>query len=119
MSTWPLWAQATPALDPVGLEWWRVLLALVFVAALLGALAVLVRRGAFGALVRSRQGAITVDTVVPLGERRSLMIVSVEGRRLLLGATPVNVSLVAELAPKPPFESALAQSVAAGREVTR
>jgi flagellar biogenesis protein FliO len=106
-------------MEPVGLEWWRMLLALVFVAALLGALVVLARRGAFGALTRSRQAAITVDAVVPLGERRSLMIVSVEGRRLLLGASPVNVSLVAELGPRQAFESALSQSVAAHQEPLR
>jgi flagellar biogenesis protein FliO len=45
---------------------------------------------------------------VALGERRSLVIVSVEGRRLLLGLTPTSMSLVAELpsaalqAPPPP-----------------
>ena len=32
--------------------------------------------------------AIAVETAVPLGERRSLVIVAVEGRRLLLGLTP-------------------------------
>ena len=40
---------------------------------------------------------IRVETAVPLGERRSLVIVSVEGRRLLLGMTPTQVSLVTEL----------------------
>ncbi len=38
-----------------------------------------------------------VETAVPLGERRSLVIVAVEGRRLLLGLTPAQVSLVTEL----------------------
>lgn len=112
-------AQATPAIEPVGLEWWRALLALILVAALLGALVILFRRGALGALVRPRQKGISVDTVVALGDRRSLMIVTVEGRRLLLGATPVNVSLVAELGPAPAFETALAQSVARTGESPR
>ena len=34
---------------------------------------------------------------MPLGERRSLVIVSVEGRRLLLGLTPGQISMVTEL----------------------
>jgi flagellar biogenesis protein FliO len=38
-----------------------------------------------------------VETAIPLGERRSLVIVSVEGRRLLLGLTSTNISLVTEL----------------------
>jgi flagellar biogenesis protein FliO len=38
-----------------------------------------------------------VETAIPLGERRSLVIVSVEGRRLLLGLTTTNISLVTEL----------------------
>ena len=40
---------------------------------------------------------IVVETAVPLGERRSLVVVSVEGRRLLLGLTPQSVGLVTEL----------------------
>ena len=43
--------------------------------------------------------SVTVETAVSLGERRSLVIVAVEGRRLLLGLTPMQVSLVAELGP--------------------
>jgi flagellar protein FliO/FliZ len=72
--------------------------AAVVVLALVGAFAWLVRRGAFSAL---RQGsrAITVETAVPIGERRSLIIVAVEGRRLLLGLTPGQISMVTELGP--------------------
>jgi flagellar biogenesis protein FliO len=116
---WSLWAQATPGVASAGLEWWRVLLGVVLLVSLLAALAVIVRKGGLGAFTRSRHAAITIDSVVPLGDRRSLMIVSVEGRRLLLGASPVNVSLVAELGPKPAFESALAQSVARSPEASR
>jgi len=77
------------------------LLAVLIVLGLVGALAWLARRGAFNAI---RKGARTVlvETAVPLGERRSLVIVSVEGRRLLLGMTPGQISMVAELAPAPP-----------------
>jgi flagellar biogenesis protein FliO len=65
---------------------------------------------------------VKVEGAVPLGERRALMVVSVEGRRLLLGLTPMSVSLVTELAPQPPpstgarpgdapFEQTLARTI--------
>ncbi len=72
------------------------LAAVLIVLALVAALAWLVRRGTIGSL-RGRAGAIAVETAVALGERRSLVIVSVEGRRLLLGLTPTHMSLVTEL----------------------
>ena len=75
-------------------------LAALVVLALVGALAWLARRGAFGALAQ-RSRAITVETAVPIGERRSLVIVAVEGRRLLLGMTPGQISMVTELEPVP------------------
>ncbi len=76
--------------------------AVIVVLGLVAALAWLLPRGAFGAL-RGGSWSIAVETAVPLGERRSLVIVAVEGRRLLLGLTPAQVSLVAELAPAAPF----------------
>ena len=72
------------------------LMAVLVVLGLVGALAWLARRGAFNAL-RKGPRAVVVETAVPLGERRSLVIVSVEGRRLLLGMTPAQISMVAEL----------------------
>ncbi len=80
--------------------------AIIVVLALVAALAWLVRRGALGPLSR-RGRTIAVETAVPLGERRSLVIVSVEGRRLLLGLTPTQVSMVTELGPVQHFEDAL------------
>jgi flagellar protein FliO/FliZ len=71
-------------------------LAVLIVLGLVAGLAWLLRRGSLGALT-GRGGAITVETAVALGERRSLVIVAVEGRRLLLGLTPTTMSLVAEL----------------------
>ena len=79
------------------------LVAVFVVLGLVVALAWLLRRGAFGPLAGGSR-AITVETAVPLGERRSLVIVAVEGRRLLLGMTPGQISMVTELgaaAPKP------------------
>ena len=70
------------------------LVALGLVIALLLAAGWALRRSA--AFRRSRQ-TVSVETAVSLGERRSLVVVSVEGKRLLLGLTPVQISLVAEL----------------------
>jgi flagellar protein FliO/FliZ len=77
-------------------------MAVAVVLALVGGLAWAARRGSLSSL--SRRGPIVVETAVPLGERRSLVIVSIEGRRLLLGLTPAQVSLVTELRPGATFE---------------
>jgi flagellar protein FliO/FliZ len=82
--------------------------AVLVVLALVAALAWLVRRGAFGAL-RGGSRAISVETAVPIGERRSLIIVAVEGRRLLLGLTPTQISMVTELSAAPTFDQQLAE----------
>ena len=78
------------------------LLSVLLVLGLVGALAFVARKGGLGRL--GKRGPLAIETAVPLGERRSLVIVSVEGRRLLLGLTPASVSMVAELqaAPAPP-----------------
>lgn len=73
-------------------------LAVGIVLALVAGLAWLVRRGTLGPLA-GRGGPIAVETAVSLGERRSLVIVNVDGRRLLLGLTPAQMSLVTELQP--------------------
>jgi flagellar protein FliO/FliZ len=70
--------------------------AVLIVLALVGVLAWLARRGTLGSLGR-KKGFIEVETAVPLGERRSLVVVSVEGRRLLLGLTPTHIAMVTEL----------------------
>jgi flagellar protein FliO/FliZ len=75
-------------------------LAVLIVLGLVVAMAWLLRRGSLGAL-RGRSGAINVETAVALGERRSLVIVTVEGRRLLLGLTPTTMQLVTELQTPP------------------
>ncbi len=75
-------------------------LAVGIVLALVAGLAWLVRRGTLGPLT-GRGGPIVVETAVSLGERRSLVVVAVEGRRLLLGVAPTQVSLVTELAAAP------------------
>lgn len=91
--------------DPV-MPGGRALLSVVLVIGVLGAAAWLLRRNA--PLRRTRQ-SVTVETAVSLGDRRSLVIVGVEGRRLLLGLTPASVSLVAELGTS--FPDALRASI--------
>lgn len=70
--------------------------AVLLVLALVATLAWVARRSSLGAVGR-RGRTIQVETAVPLGERRSLVIVAVEGRRLLLGLAPGQVAMVTEL----------------------
>ena len=115
------------AVEAAGLtdgELWRSLLAIAVVFGLLGALAWAARRGRLGFFTR-QPSHVRVEATVPLGERRSLMVVAIEGRRLLLGLTPMQVSLVTELTTPPspdaastgfgaasPFEQALGRAEA-------
>jgi flagellar biosynthetic protein FliO len=72
------------------------LIAVTVVLAVLAGCVWLVRTGRFGRF-SARASAVAVETAISLGERRSLVIVAVEGRRLLLGVTGTQVSLVTEL----------------------
>jgi flagellar protein FliO/FliZ len=94
---------------PIG----RMFAGLLVVLGLLAVLGWALRRGL---LARRSIGALGVETALALGERRSIVIVTVEGRRLLLGLAPGQVSLLTELGPAP-FERALARAGAAGAEV--
>ena len=86
----------------------RSLFAVVVVFGLLALCVWLLRRGGFGALGRRGPQPVQIETAVPLGERRQLMVVNVEGRRLLLGLTSAHVSFITELtATTPSFASAL------------
>lgn len=100
---------ADPALASGTASAIRGLAATVFVLGLLGALAWMLRRGTLKLPGRRAEGAICIETATSLGERRSLVVVAVEGRRLLLGVTPMQVSVVAELAaaPQPAFSQSL------------
>lgn len=88
---------------------WRTMGALAVVLVLLAALTWLLRRQQ--AIRRTGKG-MGVESAISLGERRSLAIVTVEGRRLLVGLAPNNVTLVTELAPLPTFDQAIAQATA-------
>jgi flagellar biosynthetic protein FliO len=105
--------QATPTIGLGNLA------AVALVLVVLGGLAWLVRRGTIRLPGRRREQAVSVETAVSLGDHRSLVIVAVEGRRLLLGLTPGQVSLVTELQAAPPaFDAALSRqlSPSTGRE---
>lgn len=114
MTTWALLAlQTSPIGSPVeaGLDAVRALAALVVVGAALAGFLWLLRRGTFSALGRSGRQNLAVESAVALGDRRSLVIVSVEGRRLLLGLAPTQVTLIAELARPAAFGAALDSAV--------
>ena len=99
---------ATPQLVADG-ELTRGVAVVGIVLALLALAAWALRRGSFGPL-QKKAGAIRIETTVPLGDRRQLMVVAVEGRRLLIGLTPMQVSLVTELARGESFDAALSKA---------
>jgi flagellar protein FliO/FliZ len=84
---------------------WRTLGATLVVLALLAGLAWALKRQQ--SVLRRTGKGMGVESGLSLGERRSLAIVTVEGRRLLLGLAPNHVSLITELQPLPSFEQAV------------
>ena len=75
----------------------RALASFAIVIGLLVAFVWLLRRGSLGLSGGRPRAVIAIETATSLGDRRSLVIVTVEGRRLLLGVAPGAVSLVSEL----------------------
>ncbi len=100
------------AADPVPIGG-RAMLTAGIVVGLLALLAYYLRRGLPASRLRQ---TITVETAVSLGDRRSLVVVSVENRRLLLGMTQQQIALIAELGPPDgaAFQSQLQASLDAG-----
>jgi flagellar biosynthetic protein FliO len=105
----PVLAAQAPVLVADG-ELTRGVAAVGIVLALLAVAAWLLKRGAFGSAGKRARGLIRIEATVPLGERRSLMVVAVEGRRLLLGLTAAQVSLVTELERGESFDAALSKA---------
>ena len=99
-------AAASPEAIELVPSMWRMAGGLLVVLALLGGLAWFLKKTA---ATRRAGGAMHVETALALGERRSLVIVTVEGRRLVLGLAPNHVSLVTELKPAA-FGDALARA---------
>jgi flagellar biogenesis protein FliO len=50
-----------------------------------------------------RQRSMRLCETLPLGDRRYLALVEVEGRRFLVGAAPNSLSLLAQLSSPEPF----------------
>jgi flagellar biogenesis protein FliO len=59
------------------------------------------RRGTLRLSRFAPRGAVAVETAISLGERRSLAIITVEGRRMLIGLTPAAISLITDLGAAP------------------
>jgi flagellar protein FliO/FliZ len=87
---------------------WKAAAALAVVLAILVALGWFLRRSQ--ALGRNRK-PMSIESALSLGERRSLAIVTVEGRRLLLGLAPNHVSLVTELTKPAAFDEAVSKAM--------
>jgi flagellar biosynthetic protein FliO len=98
----------TPELMP---SVWRMMFGLAVVLALVGGAAWLLRRGI---LTKRASGALGLESALSLGDRRSLVIVTVEGRRLLLGLAPNSVALVTELSAKNAFSNAVNTAIEKG-----
>lgn len=79
----------------------RTIVSLGAVLALLGLFVWALRRGSIRLSALAPKGTIAIETATTLGDRRQLAIVSVEGRRVLIGMTPTAISMITELAPKP------------------
>lgn len=77
----------------------RAFLSLFLVLALLGAVLWALRRGALRLPALKGRTEIVVETATSLGDRRSIAIVRVEGRRVLIGLTPTAVSFLSDLQP--------------------
>jgi len=75
----------------------RTCLSLAAVIGLLAFMSWALRRGMARASANGARALMSVETALPLGERRSLAIVAVADRRFLLGLTPSSVSLIAEV----------------------
>ena len=80
----------------------RAMASLIVVLGLLAAFVWALRRGSIRLSKLAPRGTIAVETAMSLGDRRSLAIVGVEGRRLLVGLTPTTISLLTDLGPVRP-----------------
>lgn len=79
----------------------RTVLSLVAVLALLAGLVWMLRRGSIRLSALAPRGTISIETATAIGDRRQLAIVSVEGRRVLVGMTPTAISFITDLGARP------------------
>lgn len=81
---------------------WRLLLALLFVLAMIFVAAWLIRRSP----LRNMHGAIKVVSSLSLGAREKLVLVQVGDQQMLLGVTPSQINLLQAL-PQPVLAEAV------------
>ena len=79
----------------------RTAISLAAVLGLLGLFVWALRRGSIRLSSLAPKGLIQIETATALGDRRQLAIVSVEGRRVLVGMTPTSISFITDLGAKP------------------
>ena len=107
---------AWPVPNPVGGSI-RGLLAVLLVMVVMAAAAWVFRRGVPRWPGARQSSPVQVETAVSLGDRRSLVVVSVEGQRLLLGVTPNQVTLVTGLRDTPgSFDEVLERRLETGED---
>ncbi|HXT70731.1 MAG TPA: flagellar biosynthetic protein FliO [Vicinamibacterales bacterium] len=92
---------------------WRTAGAFVVVLLLLAGALWLLKRGGFA---RRTGQPMAVESALALGDRRSIAIVKVEGRRLLLGLAPGQVSFLTELQNTTAFSDAVDRAVGRGNQ---
>jgi len=80
----------------------RAFISLAIVVGLLAMFIWALRRGTLRLSGINGRTAMVIETAMSLGDRRSLAIVRVDGRRLLIGLTPSQVSMIADLPPTAP-----------------
>ncbi len=84
----------------------RTVLSLGVVLALLAGLVWALRRGTLKLSALAPRGVIAIETATAVGDRRQLAIVTVEGRRVLVGMTPTAISFITELDARTPAGAA-------------
>lgn len=94
-----LWAmlQGEPFTTPLGGGTFRAVVGTVLVLGTLLLLAYLLRRGVLTLPGQRGSRTLSIETALSLGDRRSVAILAVEGRRLLVGLTPVQINVLADL----------------------
>jgi flagellar biogenesis protein FliO len=75
----------------------RTVASLAAVLALLGGFIWALKRGSIKLSGFAPKGIIAIETATALGDRRQLAIVTVEGRRVLIGMTPTTISFITDL----------------------
>lgn len=98
---------------PIGIDGGlvRALLGMLLVLGLVALLAFLLRRGVIALPGQRGPRAVAVEHSLALGDRRSIVIVAVDGRRFLLGLTSSQINLVTELgSAREAFDQAMARA---------